>query len=1107
VTIGTIPTATLYANPTSVAGGAASMLTWSSTNATSCTATGGTFAGAKAVNGSQSTGALTTSAPYSLTCTGAGGTSTAASVTVTIAPIPTATLTANPTAISSGGSSTLTWNSTNATSCTASGGWSGTKVASGTQSTGALTTSAAYSLTCTGLGGTSAVTTATVTIGTIPTATLNANPTSVASGGSSTLTWSSTNATSCTATGGTFAGAKAANGSQSTGALTATTPYSLTCTGAGGTSTAAPATVTIAPLPTATLTANPASIASGGTSTLTWSSTNATSCTASGGWTGTKTASGTQSTGALTANTTYSLTCSGAGGTTTASVTVSIAPVPTATLTANPTTLASGATSTLTWSSTNATSCTATGGAFAGAKGPSGSQSTGALTSNTTYTLKCTGTGGTSAAATATIAIVPTAALTANPTAVVSGAPSMLTWSSTNATSCTATGGTFAGTKVPSGSQTTGALTASTSYSLTCTGTGGSSAPANATVTIASGTVSVSPKAASITTSQTQKFTATVPGGATPTWSVDTIAGGNSTVGTIDTTGLYTPGTAAGTHTILATSGTDSGTATLGVTDLAGVYTYHNDLARDGANTKEYGLTPSTVNAGGFGKLTSCAVDGAIYGQPLWVANLTVSGTKHNVVFVATQHDSLYAFDADASPCVQLWWAKLVDTAHTGGTTGETSVPSILVGQANGDIAPEVGVTSTPVIDPTAGILYVLAKSTNSTQTTFYQRLHAIDLATGTEKTGSPALISGTYPGTGDGGTTVSFNALQEGQRPGLALVNGVVYIAWASHGDNPPFYGWVMGYQYASGAWTRKYVFNAAPNVNSAPGQAGKGAGIWMTGSAPAVDTSNNIYVVTGNGPFDANSSSAPNNDYGDSLLQLSTGLTVSQYYTPAEQLGDNTSDFDFGSGGAAVLADLPNTYPHPHLLICGGKSGQLYVLNRDALLGYDPTTSYPHVLQQVYSGGTLYASGAFWNNNFYIAAVGKPLSTYTLTTSPTAAFSTSGTPASSISYAMGGGTPSVSSAATANGIVWALDNANFCTTEAPGCGPTVLHAYVAINLATELWNSGTGSDKAGNAVKFTVPTIANGKVYVGTRGNNAGGADSSTTTPGELDIYALKP
>ena len=513
--------------------------------------------------------------------------------------------------------------------------------------------------------------------------------------------------------------------------------------------------------------------------------------------------------------------------------------------------------------------------------------------------------------------------------------------------------------------QSTGALTANTTYALTCSGTGGTSAPATATVTISTGTVTVSPTAAAITLWQTQQFTATVPGGGTATWSVDTIAGGNSTVGTIDATGLYTPGTAPGTHTILAASGTDSGTATLGVTNLAGVYTYHNDLARDGANTQEYGLTTSNVNTAGFGKLTSCAVDGAVYAQPLWVANLAIGGGQHNVVFVATEHDSLYAFDADASPCVQLWQAVLVATNH-GATAGETSVPAALVGMANGDISPEIGVTSTPVIDPASGIVYVLAKSTNSAQTAFYQRLHAINLATGNEMTGSPALIAGTVPGAGDGGATVSFNALQEGQRAGLALVNGVVYIAWASHGDNPPFYGWVMGYQYAGGALTQQYIFNAAPN-RPVPPYVG-GAGIWMSGSAPAADANNNLYVVTGNGPFDANSGTAPNNDYGDSLLQLSAALAVSQYYTPAEQASDNTNDFDFGAGGAAVLADLPNTSPLPHLLICGGKSGNLYVVNRDTLGGYDG--GYTKMVQRFFSGQSIFASGAFWNNNFYIAS-----------------------------------------------------------------------------------------------------------------------------------------
>jgi hypothetical protein len=1186
VTTNQPPTVSLAASPSTVSSGGAALLTWSSTNATACNASGG-WSGPLASSGSQNTGALTADNTYSLTCSGAGGTSPAATATVTVSPAPTATLTASPITVASGGSSTLTWTSTNATSCTASGGWSGTLATSGTQSTGALTTSAAYSLTCAGAGGISAVATATVTIGTIPTATLNANPTSVASGKTSTLTWSSTNATSCTGTGGTFAGAKGTTGSQSTGNLTANTTYSLTCSGAGGTSSATSATVTIAPAPTVTLRSNPTTIASGGSSTLTWSSTNATSCTASGGWSGTKSASGAvntgalttstaytltctgtggtsapatatvtigtiptatlnanptsiasgqsstltwsstnatsctamggtfagtkatnggQSTGALTATTTYSLTCTGAGGTSTAaSATVTIAPLPTATLTASPTSIASGGTSTLTWSSTNATSCTATGGTFAGAKATSGSQPTGALTANTTYSLTCTGPGGTSTAATATVTILglPTASLTANPTSVVSGAASTLTWSSTNATSCTGTGGTFAGSQATSGSQSTGALTANTNYSLTCTGTGRTSAPANATVTIASGTVTVSPKAAGITLWQTQQFTATVPGGGTPVWSVDTVQGGNSTVGTIVSTGTatatYTPGTATGTHTILAVSGSDSGTSTLGVTDLAGVYTYHNDLSRDGANSQEYALTPSNVNASGFGKFASCAVDGAIYGQPLWVANLTVNGARHNVVYVATQHDSLYAFDADASPCVQLWQANLVDAAH-GGSAGEASVPYTLLGNASGDVKPEVGVTGTPVIDPSTGIIYVVSKSTASGS--FYQRVHAIDLTNGSEKTGSPKLITGTAAGNGDGGTTVTFNAQQENQRPGLAFVNGNVYIAWGSHEDKAIFYGWMMGYHYNGTGFTQTAVFNAAPNVN--PGNAG-GAGIWMSGGAPAADSSGNLYVLTGNGIFDVTNASSPNDDYGDSLLKLSPSLVVSQYLTPSGQATDNTSDFDFGAGGAAILADLPGTsgFPH-HLLICGGKDGHLYVGDRDNLGGLGDSNAVQSPAS-LWTLGEIFATAAFWNNNLYIASVGKPMLDFPLQSSDITKPLFGNAVTSSHSYGAGGSTPSVSAAGTTNGIVWGLDATSYCTTNSPGCGPAVLYAYDATNALTPLWNSAANAaDAAGNAIKFTVPTVANGKVYVGTRGSNTG---STTPAVGELDIYALKP
>lgn len=550
------------------------------------------------------------------------------------------------------------------------------------------------------------------------------------------------------------------------------------------------------------------------------------------------------------------------------------------------------------------------------------------------------------------------------------------------------------------------------------------------------------------------------------------------------------------------------------MTDLAGVYTWHNDLARDGANTQEYALTTSNVNTTSFGKLFSCAVDGAIYAQPLWAANLTVSGAPHNAVFVATQHDGLFAFDADASPCVTLWKANLLDSAH-GGLSGETPVPDAsgdyLVGAGYLDISPEVGITGTPVIDPAAGILYVVTKSVVCSPSTcspsgtnnFYQKLHAIDVTTGLEKPGSPVTITATFTGSGDGGATDAFNAQQENQRPGLALVNGTVYIAWASHEDKAPFYGWIIGYTYNGSSFTQSAVFNVAPN-------AGEG-GIWMSGAAPAADSSNNLYVLTSNAEFDVTNASPPNNDYGDSFLKLSPSLAVEQYFTPSDQSDDNTLDNDLGSGGAAILANLPAGSPVQHLIVGGGKDGGLYVLNADALGGYGDSNAWQKISAGTedlssWDGGVLFSSGAYWNGHFYLAAQGQPLTDYVLNTS-TAKFSagaTSNSPSGGWSYP--GSTPAVTASGSSNGIVWVLDNSNFCIGKNATCAPSVLHAYDATNVATELWNSSTvSSDAAGNAVKFVVPTIANGKVYVATRGNNTGGTTGSI--PGELDVYGLKP
>ncbi len=645
------------------------------------------------------------------------------------------------------------------------------------------------------------------------------------------------------------------------------------------------------------------------------------------------------------------------------------------------------------------------------------------------------------------------------------------------------------------------------------TGSSGSSSVSSSSGAKPTETVSVSPQRLGLVSNQQVAISATTSDTAGVTWSV-TPSGGSfsSTTSKSGASVTFTAPPTPGAYTVIATSvsnPSDSSSATVGVTNLAGVYTYHDDLARDGANTAEYALTPANVNTTSFGKLFSCTVDGAIYAQPLWVASVTVNGVVHNVVFVATQHDSLFAFDADASPCVQLWSANLLDSGH-GGTSGETPVPDTstdyLVGQGYADISPEIGVTGTPVIDPSTGILYVVSKSVSSSGgLTFYQRLHAIDITTGNEKPGSPVTIQATAPGTGDGGTSDTFNVQQENQRPGLALVNGTVYVAWASHEDAKPYYGWIIGYQYNGSSLIQTQVFNVAPNNGL--------GGIWMSGGAPAADSSNNLYVVTGNAVFDANSATAPNNDYGDSLLQLSPSLQVLQYFAPSDEATDQSEDNDFGAGGATVLADLPAGSPITHLAIAGGKDGNLYAFNRDNLGGFGDGNAWQEIAVGAEdlsspNAGVIFSTEAFWNNFLYIIGAGEPLQAYQLSTT-SAKFSlasAAGSPAGGFGYP--GSSPSVSASGTTNGILWALDMSAYCTGGSSACGPAVLHAYDATNVANELWNSSmVSTDAAGNAVKFVVPTVANGKVYVATRGNNAGGTDGSTSTPGELDVYGLKP
>lgn len=623
-------------------------------------------------------------------------------------------------------------------------------------------------------------------------------------------------------------------------------------------------------------------------------------------------------------------------------------------------------------------------------------------------------------------------------------------------------------------------------------------------ITVQPISVSVTPRAASVVaTTQLQQFSATVkndPENKGVTWDVDGVSGGNASSGTVFSSGLYSPPGIPGTHTVTATSVSDStkrASASIGVTDLAGIFTYHYDVARDGVNSSEYSLTTTSVGQTTFGKLFACQVDGADYTEPLWVPAITVNSAMHNVIFVATQHDSLYAFDADTSPCQQLWHVNLLDSGH-GGTANETSVCGTDVGQGFGDIQPEVGITATPVIDPSTNTLYVVSKSetggcSTGTSKVFYQRLHAIDLATGNEKVTPPVNINATVSGNGDGssGSTLNFNLQSQNARSGLALLNGVVYVCWASHEDTFPYHGWVLGYNASN--LLQVGIFNTSPN--------GGLAGIWMAGGAPAADVNGNLYVTTGNGTFDADQSTVPNNDYGDSFIRIGTsnGLTALDYFTPDDQGFLNQVDGDLGSGGIVLLPDQAQG-PIVHLLVGGGKEGILYLLNRDNMGHYLPTGN-SQIVQSFPANNGSFSTPAFWQNNLYIAGAVQGstdnLRAYSFNPA-TGQFTIAASSISSHSFPFPGATPVVSSSGNSNGIVWVVDAS--CWGAPSPCGanalPATLYAYDATNLSRELWNSSQAAslrDQAGNAVKFSVPTVANGKVYIGTRS--------------EVDVYGLLP
>jgi hypothetical protein len=610
------------------------------------------------------------------------------------------------------------------------------------------------------------------------------------------------------------------------------------------------------------------------------------------------------------------------------------------------------------------------------------------------------------------------------------------------------------------------------------------SASALVTVTDPAVAVSVTPRRAGVTTGESQTFTATVTGQSilSVTWSVDGTTGGSAATGTISSTGVYSPPSTAGVHQVAASSVANpakTALASAAVTDLAGIYMHHGDLARTGQNLREFALTPTLVGTpGAFGRVFQCAIDGQAYAQPLYVANFAIGGGIHNVVFVATEHDSVYAFDADAAPCVQYW-----QTSFLG--TGVTSVPAVDTGSPQ--LVPEIGITGTPVIDGGTNTLYVIARTKELAA--YHQRLHALDLATGHEKTG------GSFPGTGSeitatiplNGSTVTFDPLFQNQRAALTLANGRVYAAWGSHSDNGNFHGWVLAYDAAT--LTQSAVFNVTPH--------GWAGGIWMAGAGLAVDSSGSLYFSTGNGTFDDATGAvpplSPGDDFGESFLRLDgVSLAVQDFYTPSQDVAWSDLDLDLASAGVLVLPDGAGPTNHPNLLVGLDKQAHLWLLDRTNMSRY--TLGLDNVVQMLtlpYSDGgcqpytCVVASPAYWNGSLYVAVTNGPVMALPITAG---LFGSSGmtgiaSSRSAENYQYPGPTPTVSAAGNLKAIVWALDNnANGTGDGSSAPGAAILRAYDATNLATTLYSSdAVPGDAAGLAVKFTLPVVANGKVYVG--------------------------
>jgi len=525
---------------------------------------------------------------------------------------------------------------------------------------------------------------------------------------------------------------------------------------------------------------------------------------------------------------------------------------------------------------------------------------------------------------------------------------------------------------------------------------------------------------------------------------------------------------ASGTGTVqfAGSAGKISNTASLKVTVTqavtpagADIVTYHVDVGRTGLNPNETILTPANVNSSKFGLLRILPVDGLVDAQPLYLSNLTVAGKQQNVVFAVTEHDSVYAFNADTG--AQLWKTSVLGANET--TSDDHGC---------GQITPEIGITDTPVIDRSAGAhgtIFLVGMSKDESGA-YHQRLHALDDTTGAELAASPAEITASFKGTGANSSAgmVVFDPGQYAERVGLLLLNHTIYLGWTSHCDQGPYTGWLMAYSETD--LTQTAVLNLTPN--------GSEGSIWMSGAGLAADANGFIYFLDANGTFDPNldSNNFPvDGDFGNGFIKVSTAggdLAVADFFEPYNTVEESDEDEDLGSGGALVLPDIEDNSGNVHHLAVGaGKDATIYVVNRDAMGKFNSANN--NAIYQKIAGaiGGVWSMPAYFNKTVYYGAVSDYLKAFSITN---AKLATSASFQSATSFEYPGTTPSISANGTSDGIVWAVENS----------GPAVLHAYNATNLK-EIYNStqaANGRDNFGNGNKFITPAIVDGKVFVGT-------------------------